>query len=55
VERTNRGIIHLKSQNLVTVLNQPFTGKWEIKRGITPHNQNLEPLDPQFEIDIEEE
>ncbi|MBT3421052.1 MAG: PqqD family protein [Euryarchaeota archaeon] len=55
VERTNRGIIHLKSQNLVTVLNQPFTGKWSIKRGIVPRNQNLEPLDPQFEIDIEEE
>jgi hypothetical protein len=55
VERTKRGIDSLKNQNLVTVLDLPFTGKWDIKRGIVPMNQTLTELDPKLNIDIEEE
>jgi len=55
VERTKRGIDSLKNQNLVTVLDLPFTGKWDIKRGIVPVNQTLTELDPKLNIDIEEE
>jgi hypothetical protein len=55
VERTKRGIEQLKMQNLVTVLDEPFTGKWNIGRGIVPINQNLGPLDPELMIDFEEE
>jgi len=55
VERTNRGIEQLKAQNLVTILDTPFNGKWDIVRGIVPVNQKLEPLDSKLKIDIEEE
>ena len=55
VERTRRGIENLKSQNLLTVLDERFTGKWSIRSGVTPVNQTLEELDPKLGIDVEEE
>ena len=55
VERTKRGIEQFKSQNLVTVLDEKFTDKWQIGRGVTPPNQTLAPLDPDLNIDYEEE
>jgi len=55
VERTKRGIEQLKSQNLVTVLDDEFSNKWQIGRGITPPNQTLAPLDSELNIDVEEE
>ena len=55
VERTRRGIENLKSQNLLTVLDERFTGKWSIRSGVTPFNQTLEELDPKLGIDVEEE
>jgi hypothetical protein len=55
VERTNKGLELLKSQNLVTILNSEFTGKWSIGSGITPVNQNLGDLDPATGIETGEE
>ena len=55
VERTRRGIENLKRQNLLTVLDERFTGKWSIRSGVTPVNQTLEDLDPKLGIDVEEE
>ena len=55
VERTKRGLEQLKRQNLVALLDSPFENKWEIKRGITPINQTLGPLDSALNINIEEE
>ena len=45
IDRTAAGINLLKSKNLMTVLTEPFTGKWAIDSGITPDNQTLQPLD----------
>ena len=42
-------------QNLVTILDQKFSDKWQIGRGVTPPNQTLAPLDPELNIDFEEE
>tara|TARA_B100000900_G_scaffold58332_1_gene43830 strand:+ start:8126 stop:8614 length:489 start_codon:yes stop_codon:yes gene_type:complete len=55
VERTRRGIEHLKSQNLLTILDQEFNGKWDIGIGKTPINQTLGELDPALGIDLGEE
>tara|TARA_B110000444_G_C18850630_1_gene605291 strand:- start:778 stop:1266 length:489 start_codon:yes stop_codon:yes gene_type:complete len=55
VERTKRGLEQLKRQNLVALLDSPFENKWQIKRGITPINQTLAPLDSALNINVEEE
>lgn len=55
IDRTFAGINLLKSKNLMTVLNEPYNGKWNIKKGITPVNQELNDLDPSLGITIEEE
>jgi hypothetical protein len=55
IERTAAGINLLKSKNLMTILKEPFTGKWAIDSGITPHNQTLKPLDTELGITTAEE
>jgi len=55
VERTRRGVEQLKSQNLLTILDQEFTGKWDIRSGKTPVNQTLGELNPELGIDTGEE
>ena len=55
VERTRRGVEHLKSQNLLTILDHKFTGKWDIRSGKTPVNQTLGELNPELGIDTGEE
>ena len=55
VERTRRGLESLKNQNLLTILDEKFTEKWEIGTGITPVNQSLGELDPLLGIDTGEE
>ena len=55
IDRTFAGIKLLKSKNLMTVLNEPYNGKWNIKKGITPVNQELQDLDPSLGITVEEE
>ena len=39
----------------MTVLNEPYNGKWNINKGITPVNQELKELDPSLGITLEEE
>ena len=39
----------------MTVLSEPFAGKWGIKPGITPENQTLKPLDDELGITTGEE
>lgn len=55
VERTRRGLESLKSQNLLTILDEKFTEKWDIGKGMTPVNQSLGELDPLLGIDTGEE
>ena len=55
IDRTTAGINLLKSKNLMTVLSEPFTGKWAIDSGITPNNQTLKPLDKKLGITTAEE
>ena len=55
IDRTAAGINLLKSKNLMTVLTEPFTGKWVIDSGITPDNQTLQPLDKELGITTAEE
>lgn len=55
IDRTAAGINLLKSKNLMTVLSEPFTGKWAIEPGITPDNQTLKPLDDELGITTGEE
>lgn len=55
IHRTAAGINLLKEKNLMTILNEEFTGKWSIGKGVTPTNQNLEPLDDKLGIILEEE
>ena len=55
IDRTAAGINQLKSKNLMTVLTEPFTGKWAIGSGITPDNQTLQPLDIELGITTAEE
>ena len=55
IHRTAAGINLLKEKNLMTILNGEFTDKWPIGQGITPHNQNLKPLDESLGIIVEEE
>ena len=55
IDRTAAGINLLKSKNLMTVLTEPFTGKWVIDSGITPDNQTLQPLDIELGITTAEE
>ena len=39
----------------MTVLDIQFTEKWDIKQGVTPKSQFLEPLDKTLNITLEEE
>ena len=55
IHRTAAGINLLKEKNLMTILNDQFTGKWSIAKGVTPSNQTLEPLDDKLGILLEEE
>ena len=55
IHRTAAGINLLKEKNLMTILDGEFTDKWPIGQGITPHNQNLKPLDESLGIIVEEE
>ena len=55
IHRTAAGINLLKGKNLMTILNEEFTGKWSIEKGVTPTNQKLEPLDDKLGIILEEE
>ena len=55
IHRTAAGINLLKEKNLMTILDDEFTGKWSIGQGITPRNQNLKPLDESLGIIVEEE
>ena len=55
IHRTAAGINLLKEKNLLTILDETFTGKWSIGQGITPQNQTLETLDDSLGITVEEE
>ena len=55
IHRTTAGLNLLKSNNLLTILENKFTGKWNISSGETPPNQELEALDETLGIIIEEE
>ena len=55
IDRTAAGINLLKSKNLMTVLNESFSGKWAIDSGIVPNNQTLKPLDDDLGITTGEE
>jgi len=55
IHRTAAGINLLKEKNLMTILNDEFTGKWSTGQGITPRNQTLKELDTSLGIVIEEE
>ena len=55
IHRTAAGINLLKEKNLMTILNDEFSGKWSIAQGVTPTNQTLEPLDEKLGIFLEEE
>ena len=55
IHRTAAGINLLKEKNLMTILNDEFTGKWQIGQGITPKNQTLKELDESLGIIVEEE
>lgn len=53
VDRTAAGIDALKSRNLMTLLREPFTGKWLISPGTTPKNQTLTAVDEHRKFDVE--
>lgn len=53
VDRTAAGIDALKSRNLMTLLREPFTGKWLISPGTTPKNQTLAAVDEHRKFDVE--
>ena len=53
VDRTASGIESLKSRNLMTVLQEPFAGKWNIGPGQTPQNQTLNTGEQSIKYDIE--
>ena len=53
VDRTAAGIDALKSRNLMTLLREPFTGKWLISPGTTPKNQTLAKVDENRKFDVE--
>ena len=55
IHRTAAGINLLKSKNLLTVLDDEFTGKWNISPGETPPNQQLEELDEKLGLILQEE
>ena len=55
IHRTAAGINLLKAKNLMAVLDEEFTGMWQIDKGIIPENQNLLPLDEKLNITLEEE
>jgi hypothetical protein len=52
VDRTASGIDSLKSRNLMTLLREPFTGKWMISPGTTPKNQTLAEVDEHRKFDV---
>ncbi|MBP77704.1 MAG: hypothetical protein CL926_00360 [Deltaproteobacteria bacterium] len=53
VDRTASGIESLKSRNLMTVLQEPFAGKWNIGPGQTPQNQTLNTGEQAIKFDVE--
>ena len=53
VDRTASGIESLKARNLMTVLQEPFTGKWNIGPGQTPPSQTLHTGNHTIEYDTE--
>ena len=53
VERTAAGIDAMKSRNLMTILSQPYSKKWNIGPGIVPTHQHLSKLDGGSDYDIE--
>jgi len=53
VDRTASGIDALKSRNLMTVLQEPFAGKWNIGPGTTPSNQTLQQDNGKISYDLE--
>lgn len=53
VDRTANGIESLKSRNLMTILQEPFSGKWNIGPGQTPQNQTLNTAPQSIEYDVE--
>ncbi|DAC56849.1 MAG TPA: hypothetical protein HA354_06495 [Candidatus Poseidoniaceae archaeon] len=55
IHRTAAGINLLKAKNLMTVLDEEFTGKWQTNKGIIPENQVLLPLDEKLNITLGEE
>ena len=55
IHRTAAGVNLMKTKNLMTILDQEFTGMWDIDKGITPKNQVLKPLDEELNITLEDE
>ena len=53
VDRTAAGIDALKSRNLLTLLSEKYSGKWNIGPGLTPNNQTLGPIDESQKYDTE--
>ncbi len=53
VDRTASGIDALNSRNLMTVLEQPFNGKWNIGPGQTPDNQIIQTGSGKIEYDTD--
>jgi len=53
VDRTASGIDSLRSRNLVTCLDQPFSLKWNIGPGQTPTHQKLVGVDEKIGYDVE--
>jgi len=53
VERTAAGIDAMKSRNLMTVLSQPYSKKWNIGPGIVPIHQHLSEYDAESGYDVE--
>lgn len=53
IHRTAAGINLLKEKNLMTVLDHPFTGKWEIDKGVVPNNQTLAPMAEKLNVTLD--
>ena len=53
VDRTAAGIDALKSRNLMSILSQPFTKKWNIGPGLAPQHQRLSELNEDSDYDTE--
>tara|TARA_Y100000768_G_scaffold386173_1_gene373936 strand:+ start:51 stop:596 length:546 start_codon:yes stop_codon:yes gene_type:complete len=53
VDRTAAGIDALKSRNLMSILSQPFTKKWNIGPGLAPQHQRLSEPNKDNDYDTE--